>query len=372
MTGKAIRLGVTQFFDGVDLRPGDVEIRDGRISCLGLSPGPGGTVTPGWLDLQVNGFAGVDVLHADEAALRRASRELLKTGVTAYLPTVITSDPRDRTRALAVIDVVAANPGDDEALVLGAHLEGPCLSPRFPGAHPLELLAEDWADLLTSVQCHRVRIVTLAPEVVDKGVVAALSAAGVAVSIGHTDVSAEGTRAAIAEGARMMTHAFNAHRLPKSRDGGPLMASLADERVVIAVIADGVHVAPENLIVLHRAAGGRIALITDAMVAAGLVEGTYEFGSLVVRVEGGRATLPDGTLAGSIQGLDVGIRNAASLWGLPAALSAVTSVPARVLGTTGSSTLAVGDVADLVVLDDALQVERTYLAGRCVWDRRCD
>jgi N-acetylglucosamine-6-phosphate deacetylase len=355
---------VARYFDGARLRAGDVEVADGVVSAVGLAPGASGIAAPGWLDVQVNGFAGVDVLHAGEADLHRMAAAVVATGVTSLLATVITAPEADARAAVAAVDAVRRAPRPGEARILGAHLEGPFLSPDFPGAHPRALLRDDPDGLCALGALDGVAMVTLAPEVfASDDVIADLVAAGRVVSIGHSAATAARSAGAFKHGAAALTHAFNAHRLFASREPGPLGAALADRRAVVSVVADGVSVARENLILLGRVVPGRLMLVTDAMVAAGLGDGAYRFGSLDVTVSGGRVTLADGTLAGSVGTMDRCVRHAAGLWGVEAALAAASASPAALIGRPDLGRLEVGAPADIVRLTDDLEVTETLLAG---------
>jgi len=362
------RLGVARYFDGTRLHPGDVEITGNTVSRVGLPPGPDGLAAPGWIDLQVNGFAGVDVLHAGEAELRAMATRLAATGVTAALPTVITATCADTAAAVGAIDAVCRAPEPNASRFLGAHLEGPFLSSAFPGAHPTPLLRTSSTALLELTALPGVAMTTLAPELFDDATITA-AAASCVVSIGHSDGTATRSREAFAAGAGALTHAFNAHRPIRSRDAGPLGAALTSPHAVLTVIADGIHVATENLTVLHRAAPGRLALITDCTVATGLPNGDYSFGDLSVTVADDRAMLSDGTLAGSVATLDHCVRVAAATWGLEVALAAASRIPAELLGRYDLGQLGAGSIADLVCLDDDLRVVETIIDGNTAWAR---
>ena len=364
------RLGVAHYFDGQRLVPGDVEVSGRTVGSVGLPPARGGIAAPGWLDLQVNGFAGVDVLSAGQAGLRRLALELPRTGVTAFLPTVITA-PEEETRCtVAAAEAVRCRPDVGAAVVLGTHLEGPFLSPAFAGAHRPDLLSTDEQLLAELAGLPGVRMVTLAPEVLPSStLVSRLAGDGVVVSLGHSGATGAQAHAAFDDGARALTHAFNAHRPIASREPGPLAAALARADTVLTVIADGVHVARDNLVLLDRAAAGRLVLVTDSIVAAGLADGSYRFGPLEVTVAAGRACLSDGTLAGSIATMDACVRVAAGVWGLERALVAASGTPARLLGADRGAAVAVGQPADLVVLDDRLDVIETLIDGRTAYRR---
>lgn len=363
------RLGVRACFDGVRLVEGDVLLEAGRVIALGVQPPAGDLLAaPGFIDLQVNGFAGVDLLGASVEGYRRVSRALLATGVTAFQPTLVSAPVEVAEAALRVVGVAASGVRRG-ARVLPAHLEGPFLSPRWPGAHrPEHLRRPERVILERLLAAGPVGEVTLAPELPGAGeLVGVLAEAGVTVAVGHSDASAEQAAAAFERGASVLVHAFNAHRRLMARDPGPAGAALARDDVWVHLIADGVHVAPEICALVDRAVGAHLFVATDAMTAAGLGEGDYRFGDQQVHVEGGRATLEDGRLAGSVATLDACVRQLiAARVPLVSALAAATSRPASVLGDDRLGHLRPGSPADLVLLDRALVPTATYLAGELV------
>ena len=210
-----MKLGVAAAVVDGSLVRGDVEIENGRIAEVGLTGGRSGIATPGFVDLQVNGFGGIDLLHATGDQVERLGVELARTGVLWYQPTLITA-PAELTRvALSTIGECAAAVGDDEiaARILGAHLEGPFLSPERPGVHPREHLRRPDLDLLASylVAGSAVSMVTVAPELPRAGeLIDSLLSRGITVSLGHTDADAATAHAAFDQGARTVTHLFNA------------------------------------------------------------------------------------------------------------------------------------------------------------------
>jgi N-acetylglucosamine-6-phosphate deacetylase len=340
--------------------PGDVELADGRVVAVGVGSGGGrGTAAPGLVDLQVNGYAGVDLLAEPERAPEIAAA-LARTGVTAWQPTLITDAPE---RTLAALRTIRA-PG-----VVGIHLEGPFLSPARAGAHPREhLRAPDLGLLRAFLDAGPVSTVTLAPELSGAlELVDELVGRGVCVSLGHSDATAEEAHAAFARGARTVTHLFNAMRPFAQRDPGIAGTALALEDVLVQLIADGVHLAPETTLVAWRAARGRLAIVSDAISAAGLGDGTYALGEVEVRVEGGVSRRADGTLAGGVATVLDGMRGLCEL-GVPLveAVDAASRVPACILRRDDLGTLAPGARADLVVLDDRLDVVRVLAAGAAV------
>ena len=357
-----MRLGVEAALIGRRLVPGDVEIIDGRIAAHGLAGANGrGIAAPGFVDLQVNGFGGVDFLETDADGYRRAGEALLETGVTAYQPTFITAS--EETLLAALADVPASDGGPR---ILGVHLEGPFLSPRRLGTHPpTERRDPDPALLLRLLDGGRVRTMTLAPELrgADE-LIGILRARGVVVSCGHSDATAEQANAAFDRGVRTVTHLFNAMRPFTHRDPGIAGAALARNDVIVQIILDGIHLAAATASLVWRAAGGRVALVTDAVAGASASDGAYSLGSVDVRVEDGIVRGPDGVLAGSVLTMIEAVRNLHALGvPLPDALSAASSVPARTLRLRDTGRLDVGRRADVVVLNDNLEIESVFLGG---------
>jgi N-acetylglucosamine-6-phosphate deacetylase len=210
-----------------------------------------------------------------------------------------------------------------------------------------------------------VRLMTLAPELPGAdALIDRLLERGVAVSLGHTDATAAQANAAFDRGVRSVTHLFNAMRPFLHRDPGVAGAALARDDVVVSIILDGIHLAPETALVVWRAAGGRLALVTDAITAAGGADGSYSFGNLDVEVHEGTVRGPDGVLAGSVLTMIEAVRNLHAL-GVPLedALVAASATPARVLGDLSLGRIGIGLPADLVVLDDNLEIERVFVGG---------
>jgi N-acetylglucosamine-6-phosphate deacetylase len=357
-----VRLGVqAALVDGVFVA-GDVEVADGRVVGYGLpSPNGRGVAVPGFVDLQVNGFGGVDFLDADAEGYERAGMALLETGVTAYLPTLITSPEGQLVAALREVPTAPARPR-----ILGVHLEGPFLSPARLGTHVASARRDpDPVLLYRLLDAGPVRLMTLAPELPGAdGLIDRLLARGVTVSLGHSDATAEQANAAFDRGARTVTHLFNAMRPFLHRDPGIAGAALARDDVVVQIILDGIHLAPEAALVAWRAAAGRLALVTDAITGAGESDGSYSFGSFDVEVHEGAVRGPEGVLAGSVLTMIEAVRNLHAL-GVPLAdaVEAATAVPARALGEPELGRLDVGLPADVVVLDDELAIERVLVGG---------
>jgi N-acetylglucosamine-6-phosphate deacetylase len=361
-----MRLGVTAALVGGRLVPGDVEVVDGTVAGVGLASPNGrdrGIAVPGFVDLQVNGFAGVDFLHTDANGYRQAGDALLETGVTAYLPTFITAPEDD---LLAAIDAVTPGPG---ARILGIHLEGPFLSPVQLGTHPPAARRDPDATLLERLLgAGRVRLVTLAPELPGaEELIDLCIERGVVVSCGHSDATAAQAAAALDRGARAVTHVFNAMRPLRHRDPGIAGAALTRDDVVVQMIVDGVHLAPETAALVWRAARGRVALVTDAIAGAGLGDGGYRIGGIDVDVANGVARGPGGVLAGSTLTLIDAVRNLHALGAtMEEAVGAATSVPAGLVAASEVGRLDVGLPADIVVLTDELQIDRVLVGGEAL------
>jgi len=358
-----MRLGVEAALVDEHLVSGDVEILGGRVAGVGLaSPNGRGIAVPGFVDLQVNGFSGVDFLTADADGYRHAGEALLETGVTAYLPTFITAPEEQVVAALHALPV-----GSDGPRILGAHLEGPFLSALRLGIHPPAARRNPDLDVLERLlDAGLVRLVTLAPELPGAGaVIERLLRREIAVSLGHSDATAEQAEAAFDLGVRSVTHLFNAMRPFHHRDPGIVGAALARPDVVVQLILDWVHVAPVTASMVWQAAQGRVALVTDAMSGAGLDGGTYRLGDLDVEIRDGVARGATGALAGSTLTMIEAVRNLHSL-GVPLedAVGAATEVPARVLRLPASGRIGVGLPADVVVLSEELEIERVLVEGR--------
>ncbi len=370
-----MRLGVREALVGGGLVHGDVAVEDGVVVDVGLAPaGRGGLAVPGFVDVQVNGFGGVDAAAADLDGYRTMAAALARTGVTAFRPTLVSLPVGRYAAPLAA--AAAAQRELREVRLLGVHLEGPFLAPGRPGAHDPANLRDPDADLLDRLlAAGPVSHVTLAPELPGAlDLIADLARRGLTVSCGHTDADAATAHAAFDRGARAVTHLFNAMRPLGHRDPGIAGAALARPDVVVTVIADGVHLAGDVLAVVARAAHGRLALITDAIAAAGPGDRsggagaeprTVLLGDRIVEVRGAVARLVDGTIAGSVVTMDRAVRTLiAAGASLAEAVGAATAVPAALAGRPDLGTLAPGTPADIAVLDDGLHVCRTLAGGR--------
>lgn len=363
---RSRRLGVGAALVGGSLIPGDVAIAGDRITDVGLSPAGRGIAVPGLVDLQVNGFAGVDFLaDDDDDAWRLAGEQLLATGVTAFQPTLITAPTRTVRGALRRAERLqrAQTRG---AAIIGVHLEGAFLAAERLGTHPAEHRRDPDLVLLEQLLADGpVSMVTLAPELNGATqLIDTLVAGGVTVSIGHSAATASVAHAAFNRGARAVTHIFNAMAPLSAREPGVAGVALHRGDVIVQCILDGVHLADETLGVVLGMAAGRMSVTSDAIAAAGMGDGDYRLGTVPVTVRNGFARGPDGTLAGGVGTVLDGLRHAVRLgMSFEAAVGAATVVPARLLGRVDIGVIGRGAPADLVVFDDALQVLRVLKAG---------
>jgi N-acetylglucosamine-6-phosphate deacetylase len=363
------------------LESGWVLFDDDRIAAVGegdtFPPEAEGTRTvvdaagrwliPGFIDIHVHGGGG-RAFDEGADAIRTALAVHRGHGTTRSVLSLVTAAVPDLERELAVIaDAVRSDP-----LILGSHLEGPFLDDSHRGAHDPSLLRRaDAASIerMLSAAAGTLIQVTLAPEL--PGGMDALRQfvdASVAVAVGHCGAGYDQARAAFDAGATILTHAFNAMPGIHHRAPGPVAAAMDTPGVTLEVINDGVHVHPAVVRLAFEGAEGRIALITDAMAAAGSGDGEYQLGSLRVEVVNGVARLAGGgSIAGSTLTLDTALKLAVTSVGLPidVAVRALTETPARAIGRGHDlGQLAPGFAADAVLLDSDFTVEGVWGAGR--------
>jgi N-acetylglucosamine-6-phosphate deacetylase len=358
------------------LRPGWLRIEGDRVTAVGRGQPPDGAtdlgeklIVPGFVDIHVHGGGGGSFTAGDAVNAKRAVDFHRSRGTTTMFASLVTAPAAELQRSVAILAELV-----EDGLVAGIHLEGPWLSERRCGAHDAQQLRDpDPEELRTLFKISRenIKMITLAPErtgaldaikfIVDHGAVAA---------VGHTDASYDVTRAAISSGAGVATHLFNAMRPIHHREPGPILALLETTDVVVELVHDGTHLHPAIYRHVVRSAGSdRIALVTDAMDAAGMSDGTYRLGALTVEVEDGEARVAgSGTLAGSTATMDQLFRNAVRSGpgdgdeALLAAVRQTSATPARVLGLDDRS-LCANDQADLVVLDASLKPTAVMIGG---------
>jgi N-acetylglucosamine-6-phosphate deacetylase len=355
-----MRLNVEAAVVRGELVPGDVEVDDGVVTAVGLSSsdGRGRIAIPGFVDLQVNGYAGVDFLAASRADYERAGEALLEGGVTAYQPTFITAPELTLREALREVPVTPQ--------IIGAHVEGPFLSPERLGTHPPAHRRDpDLALLDRLLESGRITQYSLAPEL--PGAEALIERAlsrDIVVAAAHTNATAAEANRAFNLGVSTVVHLFNAMRPFRSRDPGIVGVALTRPDVTVQLIVDGHHLSEETVRLIWSAAGGRAALVTDATAGAGGGGGSYQLGDVEVAVEGGVPMREDGVFAGTVLTMLDAVRNLHAL-GVPfeEAVGAATEVPARIVRRPDLGVLEPGARADVVVLDDRLDIAQVLAGG---------
>lgn len=327
-------------------------------------------ILPGFIDGHVHGGDGADTMDGVEA-IHRLSRFHLTHGTTTILPTTITRPWNDVMDALRAVTEAARTPRADGPAIHGAHLEGPFVSPHKLGAQPPFNIPPFPDKVAEALETGIVRVVTLAPELEHAhAAIASFAAAGVRVNIGHTTAGYEETEQAIcrmcaAGGIMGATHLFNAMSPIESRKPGPATALMCSDVTYAEMIFDLHHVHPGTFKLASRLMGNRLVFVTDAMRGTGMPEGPSQLGGQDVEIRDGAVRLPNGSLAGSVLTLDTALRNAITAGGksLPEASALLSANPARFLSLHDRGRIAEGLRADLVVLDETLQIEEVWVDG---------
>ncbi len=362
--------------DGVVHRPGWFEVRAGVIEAVGQGRPPGepdlefasGTVVPGFVDMHVHGGGGASYTDGDADQVRAASDFHRAHGTTTTVASTVSASPDELAEIVGRLAPLVRS-----GAIAGIHLEGPWIAHSRCGAHaPDRLRSPDLAEIdnLLEIADGTITMVTMAPELPGAlDAITRLVTAGVRVAVGHTDATFAQTQAALDAGASVATHLFNAMAPLGHREPGPILALLSDPRAVVELIGDGVHLHPSLVAQVQQSVGAdRVALVTDAMVAAGMSDGDYVLGSLEVYVRDGVARLRstdaiagstatmDGLFARTVRGLRAAPDPMTEDDALLAASTMCSATPARVLRRDDIGVLAVGRRADFVVLDADLRV----------------
>ncbi|XP_043468812.1 N-acetylglucosamine-6-phosphate deacetylase [Leptopilina heterotoma] len=342
-------------------------------------------ISPGYIDLQVNGGFGVDFSHNIdnvEVGINKVAKNLLEHGVTAFCPTIVTSSKETYRKVLPKI--TRTNGGISGAAILGVHVEGPFISPRKKGAHE-EILIRQFDQDFQSVldiygDLNNVCCVTLAPEIPNAlSVIKELQRRNIMISVGHSIANLKEGEEAVKHGASFITHLFNAMLPFHHRDPG-LVGLLTSDQIpsgkiiYYGIIADGVHTHPAALRIAHRTHPQGLVLVTDAISALGLKDGIHKLGQLEIEVRHSRAYIAGtDTLCGSIANMSECVQffKEASGCTIMEALQAATLHPARSLKIDSQKgVLNFGADADLIMLNDKLEVLSTWIAGECVFERK--
>ncbi len=352
------------FVDG-KLTAADVRLENGKIAEVGALEAKAGEevrdasglyVLPGFVDIHIHAFGGADCMRSEDD-VRRMSDGLLKTGVAAFVPTTVSAFPEETYQALKGVQAVMDEPQACGAAVLGAHMEAPFLEVKYKGAQRGECLippsVEAYDGMVRGLNC--VKMLTLAPEIPGAlELIAELKARGVVTCAAHTAARAEHIHAAADVGLTQITHLFNAQTPLHHREPGVPGAGLADDRIVVQMIADGIHVHPDALRVAAKCKGAAgVALISDSMEAAGLSDGVYDLGGQAVYVQDGAARLENGVLAGSTLLMHQAVKNMITLAKIDpeTVIPMATSTPADSVGAKGFGRIQAGDAGVLALMD---------------------
>ncbi|MBZ5201470.1 N-acetylglucosamine-6-phosphate deacetylase [Planomicrobium chinense] len=358
---------------------GDVYLEDGKIAALAPSlvkeadlyidaAGKDWTLVPGFIDVHIHGAAGFDTMDATPEALSGMASALPKEGTTSFLATTMTQS--DEAVSQALQNASGFESAEGQAEMVGIHLEGPFISKKQPGAQPVEHIIPPSLELFQkwqSLSGDRIKLVTMAPETeggyrfVDE-----VTSTGVIASIGHSDGTWEEMQHAISVGASHVTHLYNQMSAFHHREPGVVGTAFVDKRLSVEIIADFIHSHPKSVELAFRQIGAdRLVLITDAMRAKGLKQGTYDLGGQDVFVTENGARLESGALAGSILTMDEAMKNVQNCTGCSISeLVAITSYnAAKKLGLSHKGSIERGKDADLVILDEHLDVQLTICRG---------
>lgn len=374
---EAIRGG--RVLTSTGLQVGNVDIAGGRIVEQAsenaeetVIDATGLVVAPGFIESQINGAYGEDFTE-DPESMWLVGRRLPEQGVTAFVPTIISSPSQVVDRARAVM-IEGPPDGYVGAMPIGLHCEGPMLAPSHRGTHRLDYLTPPGPEVIEGWDpSGGVAMVTIAPELPGAlDVITELRKRGVVVAIGHSGATYERAQEAFAAGATVGTHLYNAMSGFHHRTPGLVGALLANRDVVAGIIVDGIHSHRAAVEIAWKSKGPRhLMLVTDALAAAGMPYGTYRIGDIAVTYDDTGARNESGGLAGSVLTLDEAVRNLIAFTGceVSEALGSVTAVPARLFGLDDRGRTSPGSLADLVLLDDRLDVVMTIVGGTIVYER---
>ncbi|MGE7918404.1 N-acetylglucosamine-6-phosphate deacetylase [Viridibacillus sp. NPDC093762] len=364
---------------------GDLYLEEGKITKVGkgLSIQAQHTIDgtakrwivfPGFIDMHIHGSAGFDVMDATKEAMRGIAHSLPKEGTTGFLATTM-------TQSVDAIEATLKNAATykgtlEEAEMLGIHVEGPYISKERAGAQPLQYIIEPsieqfhhWQELSKG----RIKQVTVAPEVNNGfGFIEEISKEGIVVSLGHSDAMSDEIERAVGLGAKQATHLYNQMRPFHHREPGVVGDVLLEDDLKVEIIADFIHSHPKSVKFAYRLKGAsRIILITDAMRAKGLDYGVYDLGGQAVHVTEKGAHLSDGTLAGSVLTMEQAVKNihAVTKCTLQELVAMSSKNAADQLELPFKGYIGNGMDADLVILDEDLNVQKTICRGKVVYEK---
>ncbi|WP_414694731.1 N-acetylglucosamine-6-phosphate deacetylase, partial [Paenibacillus sp.] len=359
----------------VTMRGGTIEdVAWGAEAAAGAADavvdGHGQLLIPGMIDVHIHGAEGYDMMDGDTRSVEVVSAACARTGCTSFLATSVSSSLEDLLAMIASVSRVAGRePG---ARIVGMHIEGPYLNAKRKGMQNEKFLRHPDVSEMERILASAgslVKMVTIAPELPGgMEMIRFLKERGVIPAIAHTDATYEEAVEAFRGGASHVTHCCNGMRPIHHRDPGPILAAFEAEHVSVQAIVDDVHLHPAMVRLLYREKGaGKMVLITDALQAMGMGDGTYTFGGHAVQVANGVATLADGTLASSTVTMNEALAKTVRA-GIPLrdAVRMATETPADLLGLPGKGRIAPGADADLVLMNERFEVLRTWVGGKLV------
>ena len=326
----------------------------------------GGYILPGLIDVHIHGYLGEDTSNADSEGVRKMAAGLIKNGVTAFLPTTMTVAKDQIDASVQSVRVLMEESKSWlGSQILGVHAEGPFINVKRKGAQNEECIIPPDAEWVIK-NSDVIKYITLAPEV-DEGFAAirALTKAGIAVSMGHTDADYETAAAAVDAGVRSTTHLFNAMSPMSHRSPGVVGAALTKD-VYVELIADTYHVDKALFPLVAKAKGNKLIIVTDCLPAGGLPLGTYMLGGQPFVATETVCRLPDGTIAGSIMPLNRGVKNLWENTDLPLweCVRCASLNPAEMLGLDGAKgSLEIGKDADIAIANSSLGIEKVFVLG---------
>ncbi|MCU6603972.1 N-acetylglucosamine-6-phosphate deacetylase [Peribacillus frigoritolerans] len=369
---------------------GYIKVVDGKIAEVGpasqykqdddakvITLSPDYQVIPGAIDIHIHGASNSDAMDATHDALSTMAKTLPKEGTTSFLATTMTQSTQAIESALLNAGKYIENQTQENAEIVGVHLEGPFISPARKGAQPEDYIVDPDVTLFKRWQEmaeNQIKLVTLAPEQPNGLDLAAhLRGTGIVASIGHSDATYDQIDEAIQAGTTHVTHLYNGMRGLHHREPGVLGAAYLRDELYVELIADGIHCRPEMIkLAYNQITSERMILITDSLRAKWLEKGTYDLGGQPVNVDETKATLSDGTLAGSILKMNDAIKNTMEYTGcsMTDIIKMTAENPAkqlRIFDRKGS--IQVGKDADLVILNDRLDVEMTFCRGNLAFKK---
>jgi N-acetylglucosamine-6-phosphate deacetylase len=332
-------------------------------------------ISPGFIDIHIHGAYGRDIIEGEESAIETISSFIASKGTTGFLPTILTAPLEDMINSLYSIEKYIKNKEKEikGAKILGINIEGPFLNKKYKGAQREDCILLPNFEILKKLTTNNVKLMTLAPEV--EGcceIIKYLNNMGIKISAGHTDAMSSDMEKAISLGLSHITHLFNGMRPLHHREPGIIGVALINNNISVEIIADGIHLSPYILkLVGMIKPKEKIILITDSMMATGLSDGEYKLAEQRVFVKDGKATLSDGTIAGSTLTLNMAVKNMVEKGGfkIEDAVFMASYSPSLLLGLEDrKGSLEIGKDADITIFDDNFNVKMTIVEGKVVFE----